>query len=110
LHWALCQEGFAVNRKRVYRLYCEEGLRIRRRRRKQVAAAPREKIAGPTRANERWSMDFMSDELEEGQPLRLLNIVDDFTRECPGIEVDRSCQPHHTDYPRGTSSRVIHYG
>jgi putative transposase len=90
LHWAVRQEGFEVNRKRVYRLYCEEGLRIRRRRRKQVAAAPREKIAAPTRANERWSMDFMSDELEDGRPLRLLNIVDDFTRECPGIEVDRS--------------------
>jgi putative transposase len=90
LHWALREEGFAVNRKRVYRLYCEEGLKIRRRRRKQVAAAPREKLAAPTRANERWSMDFMSDELEEGQPLRLLNIVDDFTRECPGIEADRS--------------------
>ena len=91
LHWAVRQEGFLVNRKRVYRLYCEEGLRIRRRRRrKQVAAAPREKLAAPTQANERWSMDFMSDELEDGRSLRLLNVVDDRTRECPGIEVDRS--------------------
>ena len=91
LHWAVCRDGFAVNRKRVYRLYCEEGLRIRRRgRRKQIAAAPREKLDAPTRPNERWSMDFMSDELEDGRALRLLNVVDDFTRECPGIEVDRS--------------------
>ncbi len=91
LHWAVCQDGFVVNRKRVYRLYCEEGLRIRRRgRRKQIAAAPREKLDAPTRPNQRWSMDFMSDELENGRPLRLLNVVDDFTRECPGIEVDRS--------------------
>lgn len=90
LHWALGQEGWVVNRKRVYRLYREEGLRIRRRRRKQVAAAPREKLAAATRPNERWSMDFMSDELEDGSPLRLLNVVDDLTRECPGIEVDRS--------------------
>ncbi len=91
LHWALCQEGITVNRKRVYRLYCEEGLRLRRRRRrKQVAAAPRERLPAPTRANERWSMDFMSDELEDGSPLRLLNIVDDVTRESPGVEVDRS--------------------
>jgi putative transposase len=90
LHWALGQEGLGVNRKRVYRLYCEEGLRIRRRRRKHVAAAPRERLAAPTRPNERWSMDFMSDELEDGRPLRLLNVVDDHTRESPGIEVDRS--------------------
>jgi putative transposase len=90
LHWALRQEGFAVNHKRVYRLYRDEGLRLRRRRRKQVAAAPREKLAAPTRPNERWSMDFMSDELESGSALRLLNLVDDHTRECPGIEVDRS--------------------
>jgi putative transposase len=91
LHWALRQEGIAVNRKRVYRLYREEGLRLRRRRRrKQVAAAPRERLPAPTRPNERWSMDFMSDAFENGRSLRLLNLVDDFTRECPGIEVDRS--------------------
>ena len=90
LHWALTQEGWRVNRKKVYRLYREEGLRIRRRRRKRVATAPRERLATPNRMNERWSMDFMSDELEDGHALRLLNIVDDFTRECIGIEVDRS--------------------
>jgi putative transposase len=90
LHWALGQEGIVVNRKRVYRLYCEEGLRIRRRRRKQVAAAPREKLPAATRPNERWSMDFMSDELEDGSPLRLLNVVDNLTRESPAIEVGRS--------------------
>ncbi len=91
LHWALGQEGMVVNRKRVYRLYCEEGLRLRRRRkRKLVAAAPREGLAVPTRPNERWSMDFMSDAFEDGRSLRLLNLVDDFTRECPGMEVDRS--------------------
>jgi putative transposase len=84
------QEGHAVNRKRVYRLYCEEGLRLRRRRRKHVAATPREKLAAATRPNERWSMDFMSDEFEDGRALRLLNLVDDHTRECPAIEVDRS--------------------
>jgi len=90
LHWALTKEGWQVNLKKIYRLYGEEGLRIRRRRRKHVATAPRERLPAPTRANERWSMDFMSDELEDGRALRLLNIVDDFTRECPGIEVDRS--------------------
>jgi putative transposase len=91
LHWALTtKEGLEVNLKKAYRLYVEEGLRIRRRRRKRVATAPRERLAAPARANERWSMDFMSDELEDGRALRLLNIVDDFTRECPAILVDRS--------------------
>jgi putative transposase len=90
LHWALVQGGARVNRKRVYRLYCAEGLRLRRRRRKHVAAAPRERLAAATRPNERWSMDFMSDELEDGSSLRLLNVVDDHTRESPAVEVDRS--------------------
>jgi putative transposase len=90
LPWALTQEGIQVNRKKIYRLYREEGLRIRRRRRKRVASAPRDQLARPMRINERWSMDFMSDELEDGRSLRLLNIVDDFTRECIGIEIDRS--------------------
>jgi putative transposase len=90
LHWQLGLEGLRVNRKKVLRLYREEGLRIRRRRRKHVAAAPREKLAAPTRENERWSMDFVADELEDGRGLRVLNTVDDFTRECPGVEIDRS--------------------
>jgi putative transposase len=90
LHWQLTEEGFRVNRKKVLRLYREEGLRIRRRRRKHVAAAPREKLAVPTGENERWSMDFVADELADGRSLRILNTVDDFSRECPGLEVDRS--------------------
>jgi putative transposase len=90
LHWALGQEGTHVNHKKIYRLYREEGLRIRRRRRKHVATAPRERLPAPIRMNERWSMDFMSDELEDGRALRVLNIVDDYTRECVGMEIDRS--------------------
>lgn len=91
LPWALTtKEDFRVNRKKIYRIYKEEGLRIRRRRRKRVATAPRERLAAPMRPNERWSMDFMSDEFEDGRPLRLLNVVDDLTRECPAMEVDRS--------------------
>jgi putative transposase len=90
LHWQLGQEGIAVNRKRVYRLYREEGLRLRRRRRKQVAAAAREKLPTATRPNQCWSMDFMGDEFEDGRPLRLLNLLDNVTRESPGVEVGRS--------------------
>jgi hypothetical protein len=63
---------------------------MRRRRRKQVAASPRQAIVLPTRANERWSMDFMADMLADGRTFRTLNIVDDFTREALAIEVGRS--------------------
>jgi len=90
LHWRLEQDGVQVGVKKVYRLYREEGLRLRRRRRKHIAAAPREGLAAATEPNERWAMDFMADEFEDGRPLRLLNVIDHYTRECPGVEVGRS--------------------
>jgi putative transposase len=79
-----------VNHKRVHRLYKLEALQVRRRRRKRVAAAKRVLLALPSRLNERWSMDFVSDTLSNGRVFRTLNIVDDFTRECVAIEVDHS--------------------
>jgi len=79
-----------VNHKRVHRLYKLEGLQVRRRRRKRVAAAKRVLLALPSRPSERWSMDFVSDTLSSGRVFRTLNIVDDFTRECVAIEVDHS--------------------
>ncbi len=90
LHWGLGQDGVHVNLKRVYRLYREDGLRLRRRRRKHVASAPRARLAAPTMENARWSMDFLRDELEDGRPFRVLTLVDDFTREAPDMEIDRS--------------------
>ena len=86
----LRREGWRINRKRVYRIYREEALTVRRRRRKQVAAAPRQAIALPTRTNERWSIDFMADTLADGRGFRTLNVVDDFSREALAIEVGRS--------------------
>ena len=86
----LVREGMAVNHKRVYRLYCEEGLamRIRQRRRIHWNGA----ITSPAAAkpNERWSMDFVSDCVSTGKVIRMLTVVDDCTRECPAIEVDTS--------------------
>jgi putative transposase len=79
-----------VNHKRVYRLYREEGLEVRRRKRKRIGAVERQPLAIPTRRNERWSMDFISDALSEGRKFRSLNIVDDFNRECLAAEVDTS--------------------
>jgi putative transposase len=86
----LAREGVTVNHKRVYRLYCEEGLamRIRQRRRIRWSGA----VVKPTaaRPNERWSMDFVSDCVSSGKVIRMLTIVDDCPRECPAIEVDTS--------------------
>jgi putative transposase len=89
LYVLLRREGWLVNRKLVQRLYREEGLVVRRRKRKRVAV-PRIAPPMPTRANERWSMDFVSDALGNGRKIRALTLVDDFTRECPVIEVDFS--------------------
>ncbi len=89
LYVLLRREGWLVNRKLVQRLYREEGLVVRRRKRKRVAV-PRIAPPMPTRANERWSMDFVSDALGNGRKVRALTLVDDFTRECPVIEVDFS--------------------
>jgi len=79
-----------VNHKKVHRLYKLEKLQVRRRKRKRVLAGKRVPLTPATRQNERWSMDFMRDTLATGRPFRTLNIVDDYTRECPVIEVDHS--------------------
>lgn len=90
LHVLLTREGWKVNHKRIQRMYREERLMVRRKRRKRVAALPRKRREPATAANERWSMDFMSDSLATGRCFRTLNVVDDFTRECVAIEVDTS--------------------
>ena len=90
LHVLLVREGHPVNAKRVYRLYREMGLSVRRKRRKQVARANRQPRLVPAKADEQWSLEFMSDSLADGRRFRTLNIVDDATRECLAIEVDSS--------------------
>jgi len=85
----LRREGWRVNHKRVLRLYQAEHLAVRRRRRKRVAGL-RAPIAEPTRVNERWSMDFVTDALGTGRSFRVLSIVDDRTRECLALEPDTS--------------------
>ncbi len=90
LYLLLRREGRMLNHKRVYRQYTMLGLAVRRKKRKKVSQANRRPRIVPERANEQWSMDFMSDVLAEGRRLKTLNIVDDATRECPAIEVDTS--------------------
>jgi putative transposase len=86
----LQREGRKVNAKRVYRLYREEGLRVRTAKRKKGAARVRVPLAGATRRNQRWSMDFVSDRLADGRWFRILTVVDQYTRECLCAYADRS--------------------
>jgi putative transposase len=90
LHVLLRREGWAVNHKRVYRLYCEEGLSMRTKRHKKRVSHLRVVVPAPTARNERWSMDFVTDSLDNGRRFRALTVVDNFTRECPLIEVEFS--------------------
>lgn len=83
LHGMLKAEGLVENRKRTYRIYSEEGLQVRTKKRKKLQR-PRQPIEVPTRVNERWSMDFVSDQLASGRRFRVLNVVDEFSREVVG--------------------------
>jgi len=89
LHSLLRSEGVVMNRKRTYRLYTELGMQVRAKRRKKLVR-PRVPMAVPTRPNERWSMDFVSDQLANSRRIRVINIVDDCTRVCVGQLVDVS--------------------
>jgi putative transposase len=86
LHALLSRRGHPVNMKRVYRLYVEEGLTVRRRRRKRLV---RERAIEPrlVRANQEWAMDFIVDGLATGRMVRILSVVDAYTRECLALEV-----------------------
>jgi putative transposase len=86
----LRREGMVVNHKRVYRLYREEGLSLRRRKRKRLTSEGRGPGELATRADEVWSLDFVSDALAPGRRLKLLTVVDTYTRESLVIEVDTS--------------------
>ncbi len=90
LHILLAREGFEVNHKKLFRLYREEGLAVRRRRSRKRALGTRRPILVPDRPNQRWSLDFISDAFADGQRFRVLCIVDDCTREALATVVDRS--------------------
>jgi putative transposase len=90
IHLLLRREGFVVNHKRTERLYREEGLSLRKRKRKKIAAAARVVTPAPGGPNEKWSMDFVTDSLVTGRRFRALAIVDDYSRECLALEVDTS--------------------
>lgn len=88
IHALLEREGWRMNHKRVYRLYREEGLVLRRRSpRRRVAVRRREEQQAALAPNESWSMDFMSDQLFDGRRIRVLTLVDNFSRESLALEV-----------------------
>lgn len=91
----LRREGWAVNAKRVYRLYDQENLKVRSVERKKIGR--RQRIAhGPaTGPNQCWSADFVSDKLTDGRSYRILTVIDQFTRECVVLEADRSLHGKH---------------
>jgi putative transposase len=90
LHILLRREGWCVNRKKVYRLYREENLKLRPKKRKRTAGVQRVKPEPVTGINQMWSMDFVSDTLSCGRRFRALSIVDCYSRECLALEVDTS--------------------
>jgi len=90
LHVILKREGLVVNPKRTERIYREEKLLLKLRKRKRRAAGLRLEMPKPDRPNQNYSIDFVSDRLWTGRRLKMLTMVDDFSRECPRIEVDFS--------------------
>lgn len=79
-----------INHKKTERLYQEEQLSLRTKKRKKLAAHLRVSMAEADRPNQHWSMDFVSDAFMQGRRFRVLTIVDDYSRECPALEVDTS--------------------
>ena len=99
LHVLLQRDGVRVNHKRVWRVYQAAGLAVKRKRRKRSA-----RVGTPalpvTQANQRWSLDFVSDGLASGRAIRLLCVVDTYTRECLALHVD-------TSFPSRRVTRVL---
>jgi putative transposase len=90
LHVLLRREGFAVNHKRVFRVYRQEKLGVRRRKGRKRALGPRLPMVAALAPNTRWSLDFVHDQMTDGRRFRILGIVDDCTRECLGLIADTS--------------------
>ena len=97
-HARLVEEGWSLNRKRVQRLWREEGLRIprRKRKRRRLGDNSEAKRLRAERPNHVWALDFQADETADGRALRLLNIVDEFTREALAVECERSITADRT--------------
>jgi putative transposase len=87
VHQLLRREGIKVNHKKVYRLYREAGLAVRKRKRRKGIMVERQPLLLPEMPNHTWSMDFVMDSLANGRRIKCLTIVDDFSKECLDIPV-----------------------
>ena len=95
IHVLLRREGWRINHKRTYRLYCEEGLQMRNKTpKRRVSAKLRDDRRPATAANECWAMDFMADQLFSGRRIRVLTIVDIFSKVSPAIGVGATYKGH----------------
>jgi putative transposase len=94
IHVMLHRQGIVMNLKKLRRLYREEKLTVRKRGGRKRALGTRRPLALPSRSNERWSLDFVSDAFTDGRRFRVLAVVDDFTRECLCLVADTSLSGH----------------
>lgn len=90
IHVMLARVGIVMNMKKLRRLYREERLQVRKRGGRKRAMGTRRPMILPNRANERWSLDFVSDAFTDGRRFRVLAVVDDFSRECLALVADTS--------------------
>ena len=90
LHVLLAREGHQVNHKRLFRIYREEKLVVRRRGGRKRAMGTRAPMLIPMAPNQRWSLDFVSDQMTDCRRFRVLTVVDDCTRECLALVADTS--------------------
>jgi putative transposase len=90
IHDVLRREGLVKNPKRTWRIYRENNLSLKLRKRHKRPSMLRLELTEPKRPNERWAMDFMSDGLWNGRKFKVLTVLDIFTKECLAIEVDTS--------------------
>ena len=95
IHALLRRDGVEVNHKRVYRLYREANLAVKRRKRRKGVAVPREPLSLPAQRNEVWSMDFVMDALSHGRRIKILTIVDDCTKEAVDLVADFGISGHY---------------
>lgn len=90
LYYLMREQGHLINHKRVHRLYKELNLTMRRKAKKRFAHIKAKPIIIPSKPNNTWSIDFMTDTLTSSRRFRTLNVVDDFNRECLIIEAAKS--------------------
>ena len=95
LHASVRREGVQANHKRIYRLYSDTGLSVRRRKKRHGVAVERQALELPSAPNQVWSMDFVSDALANGRRIKILSIVDDFSKEAIDLAVDFGISGHY---------------